>query len=169
MLLFPAVSVSAQTRQTQDYSRGTSDKPRTVKKSGSPSPRSGKDYTCAITMRSAHPDSTPVDWKVPSCTRMRLSLTDCSKTLRMPTLGSIAMYSPMSGFHSGSPRIVLVKIPVPDPILRKPGQLEAPILFFVHPLNNVIWSWFSQCLANVLKDTRLVTRAGAARMNAWRR
>lgn len=131
------------------------------KKSGELAAKIRGNRTCAMTMRSAHPAATPVDSKVPSCTWMRLSFTECSKTLRMPALGSTAMYSPSAEFHSASLSSALVKIPVPDPILSRSGQLEISILFPVYPLRNVIWPWTSQCLANVIQDIRLVTRADA--------
>ena len=70
-----------------------------------------------MTMRSAHPSSTPVVSKVPGWTDTRGSVVALANTSRMPALGSRARSSFTELAQSGCARRARVNKPVPDPIL----------------------------------------------------
>ena len=72
--------------------------------------------TWAMTIRSAHPVSTPVLSKEPSETSTRSSLVYFKKASRIPSLGSIALRRRIHP-HSGCASSARVKSPVPDAIL----------------------------------------------------
>ena len=70
-------------------------------------------------MTSADASGTPVRSNAPSRTLTRSSEIVLENCARIPELGSTAMRDPMDDDQAGCARSARVKIPVPDPILRK--------------------------------------------------
>ena len=90
------------------------------------------------------------------------SFTFCSKTLLIPSLGSIAFNSRMRSIHFGSAKIARVNIPVPAPILSWRGSILSNKKFSEDKLCNIYWTWLLYRLPNIIKGKRLIRRSNSA-------